>query len=143
MPLCQKKLVKSFHYTQKPRFKKSCSVLWRLDRSLHSGARVCIAEAWSAWWRLGLLSKSGRLVSAQQRLMTSVGSLPRWATGKTYFESILKNQMKGLEGAWSLFLFSYFLRGGDIPPVFQGGGRPPNFPWGAPVPPIMRLWLYP
>ena len=46
-------------------------------RSLHSEGTVCIAQAWSAQWRLALPSKFRRLVSAQQRLMASGGSLPR------------------------------------------------------------------
>ena len=66
--------------------------------------------------------------------MTSVGSLPRWATGKTYFESILKNQMKGLEGAWSLFLFSYFLRGGGHSSSFPRRRPSPQFSMGGPCP---------
>ena len=66
--------------------------------------------------------------------MKSGGSLPRWAKGKTYFESILKNQMKGLDGAWSLFLFSYFLRGGGHSSSFPGRRPSPQFSMGGPCP---------
>ena len=44
--------------------------------SLHGGGLVCIVEAWSAYWRLGLPSKSGRLKFAQQRLIAPGGSIP-------------------------------------------------------------------
>ena len=46
-------------------------------RLLHRGGIICKAEAWSAKWRLGLPSKSGRLVSALRKLIASGGSLPR------------------------------------------------------------------
>ena len=71
MPLRLKKML-TFFITHS--YKAVCMVE---VRSLHSGGTVCIAEAWSLQWKLGLSSKSGRLVSVQQRLMTSGGSLSR------------------------------------------------------------------
>ena len=73
MPLCQKKLLKIFRYSSKPRFKKSFAVWRRLvfciaearsaqrRHGLHSGGTVCKVEVWSA----------------QQRLMASGRSLSR------------------------------------------------------------------
>jgi len=51
---------------------KSCQ-----EAVLYSGGSVyCTAQALTAWWRLGLSGKSGRLVSAWRRLEASGGFLP-------------------------------------------------------------------
>ena len=62
--------------------KKLCCIVEAL--LLHSGGTVCRADAWSAQWRLGLPSKSGRLVSAQLRLMASRGFLPPQTNGSLF-----------------------------------------------------------
>ena len=53
----------------------------------------------------------------------------------SFFLSILKNQNERV-GRCMLSLFAFVVyRGEDLPPIFDGGGHPPNFPRGWTLPP--------
>ena len=50
---------------------------------------------------------------------------------KIYLNHSWKSKLKDYEGSFSSCA-PIFSREGEVPPVFQGGGRPPDFPGGRP-----------